>query len=115
MDIKLICSGEDAKKHLEEIVSKVVKAYGENLEWTYKKYNDSYEADTTIDMSFEAIKPFFEKLINKYKTLSFYGTDIKDVRDEDKSANWYTVEKVKTITSKTGIKTLESRIGTYWN
>ena len=112
MNIQISMKAENAEAILEEGMERIDQAAADRLQWKKRKGYGYYE--TECDVSEERILPVFKELIEKYPKLDIYAVYAEDIRDDDRSAQWWRVTKIKTEHHSDGTTTLSTDSETHW-
>ncbi len=80
------------------------------FEWKYT----GQELSASLQISEEEITAAFEELVKRYPQLNVKAVYSQDIREDDRSAQWWQTTKIYSE-EKNGEKKIVSSSSTYWN
>ena len=94
----------------EQIIEEFKKALDKEIDWKIKDF--SISAD--VEMYEGKAQEIFEKLLDRFPDIDFYGSYSISVREEDRSAQWWETYTIKSAV-KDGRKVIKTSCSTGWN
>ncbi len=111
MHIKISIKSENADAILGEGMECINRAAGDAPQWEKNELYHYYETECKVTEN--DIVPVFNGLIAKYPALDLYAVYTEDIREDDRSAQWWRTTTVTTEHHPEGSK-LSFESSTYW-
>lgn len=111
ISLKLQDGNRDAV--LAEAMEAISRAASGETRWEEDRRYGRHEAECAV--SAEEILPVLRALVEKYPKLDIFALDSEEIREDDRSAQWWRTTKISTARRPDGTAELNVESGTYWN
>lgn len=111
MDIVICCYEKDAFPILEDVKTRFTQKFPDSpIQWE----STDNEVRTSLLVGEEEITSLFRNLISQYPRLSVMAADSREIRPDDRSAQWWSTTKIYSETENGETRIVRSS-STYWN
>lgn len=111
MDILISCHEKDAFSTLESVKERFTQEFPDS-EIKWESANEGLR--TSLPVSEEEITKVFHNLVREYPRLSVMAADSREIRPDDRSAQWWSTTKIYSETENGETRIVRSS-STYWN
>ncbi len=111
MDILIICHEKDASSILEDAKTCFAREFPDR-ETEWKTANTSIS--TSLPITEEEVTGVFQDLVNRYPRLCVTASCSREIREDDRSAQWWVTTRIYSETEN-GETRIVSSSNTYWN
>lgn len=115
MDIFITVRGEDSENTAKDVIEQINTSADAILDWKIEHVGESIYCNAICDNHVGTVIQTFENLLELYPALDISASYSYTVREEDRSANWFVVEEMRTEYKEDGTAYLKRSSGTYWN
>jgi len=112
MNIQISSCAKNADVILKEGMERISEAAKDKPQW--KKDQNFHRYNAECDVSENDMIPVFRELIAKYPELDIFASCSHSVREDDRSAQWWSTTTIKTERHRGEAKTLSIDTSTYW-
>ena len=112
MEINIKIQDENTDEILAEAMEAVSRASSGETQWELDKRYGYHKAECAV--SVKGILPVFRALTEKYPKLNIFAMDSEEIRDDDRSAQWWRTTKITTERRPDGTTELKTDSATYW-
>ncbi len=112
MKISIKIQDKNSDEILAEAMETISRACAGETQWEKDRIYGYHEAE--CDVSEKDILPVFRTLIEKYPELSIFAMDSEEIRDDDRSAQWWRSTTIQTVRRPDGTAEFARDSNTYW-
>ncbi len=112
MEISIKIRDENKDDILAGAMEAISRASCGETQWELDSRCGYHKAECAV--SVDKILPVFRALIEKYPKLDIFAMDCEDIREDDRSAQWWRSTTVRTVLRPDGTAELVRDSSTYW-